>query len=566
MARVTVSVLRSGMCAFLRRYLAGVATVVRTPAAAVLAGVLVLSAGAAARPLRSVVILGTAAESVPGGWTGPAADGVDTSRVASLDRAEIEAVLEPFVGQEISQDLAGSVRRALQAWYGDTNHPFTTVLLPAQDARSGVLQVVVMEARLGEIQVQGNTWFDDGQYRNAFTMRPGDPIDTIPINEAVQRIGRNQYRRASVLATAGQTPGTTDLIVQANDRLPLTLSVGFDNTGTNATSLYRWGVGLNWGNALWRGDDFNYRFTASPDARQLRQHGVSYTTALPWGDSLILSGYFATTESTPLTSFAATGESLSLSLRYSIPLPMVAGITHHLDLGADYRSTNNDLLTGGASVFGTTSVIGQFVAEYGGQLADQWGTTGAAIALVGSPGNLARNNTDAAFNVQQPGATANYVYVRAVVERVTPLPRDFAWSAMLTGQYSDAILLPSEQLAFSGVQSIRGFVEQGVLRDNGLLLRNELRGTPMATGLGRLVGAGEDIVVPFLFMDAGFGRNHHDIPGTRDSWVTVVSAGPGVTWRISESTALRFTWGFPLVRFGQTGPLLGPQFGTQVAF
>jgi hemolysin activation/secretion protein len=116
------------------------------------------------------------------------------------------------------------------------------------------------------------------------------------------------------------------------------------------------------------------------------------------------------------------------------------------------------------------------------------------------------------------------------------------------------------------VQSVRGFVEQGVLRDNGLLLRNELRGTPMATGMGRLVGAGEDTMVPFLFMDAGVGRNHHDIPGTRDSWVTVVTAGPGLTWRISESTALRFTWGFPLVRSGQTGPLLGPQFGTQVAF
>ena len=162
MARVTVSVLRSGMCAFLRRYLAGVATVVRTPAAAVLAGVLVLSAGAAARPLRSVVILGTAAESVPGGWTGPAADGVDTSRVPSLDRAEIEAVLEPFVGQEISQDLAGSVRRALQAWYGDTNHPFTTVLLPAQDARSGVLQIVQPKRRSSDLRWTNERTANDG--------------------------------------------------------------------------------------------------------------------------------------------------------------------------------------------------------------------------------------------------------------------------------------------------------------------------------------------------------------------------------------------------------------------
>jgi hemolysin activation/secretion protein len=73
-------------------------------------------------------------------------------------------------------------------------------------------------------------------------------------------------------------------------------------------------------------------------------------------------------------------------------------------------------------------------------------------------------------------------------------------------------------------------------------------------------------MVPFIFLDAGAGRNHLDMADIRRSWVELLSVGPGLTWQFMPGAALRLTWGFPLVRNGHTGPLLGPQFGTQIAF
>jgi len=56
------------------------------------------------------------------------------------------------------------------------------------------------------------------------------------------------------------------------------------------------------------------------------------------------------------------------------------------------------------------------------------------------------------------------------------------------------------------------------------------------------------------------------VAGMPDSWLELISIGPGVTWQFARYGALRFTWGSALVRRGQTGPLLGPQFGVQIVF
>jgi hemolysin activation/secretion protein len=106
--------------------------------------------------------------------------------------------------------------------------------------------------------------------------------------------------------------------------------------------------------------------------------------------------------------------------------------------------------------------------------------------IVGSPGGMTTLNNNAAFQAQQAGTVANYVHTRLTLDRLTDLPAGFSWHSRLAGQLSDAILLPSEQLIFGGFQSIRGFVEQGVTRDEGVTWKNELRlptleaGTPQA--------------------------------------------------------------------------------------
>jgi hemolysin activation/secretion protein len=532
----------------------------------VLAAALTLPALAAPLPLRSIVVLNQPSEAQRAGWM-HAAPGIDAARISRLNTPAGRALLVKFLGHTIDRALLHSIRNALEAYYKSIHYPFVSVDIPAQDATNGTLQVVVIEARLGKVSVAGNKWFGTGQYIDALHVHPGMTIDEQQLNDDINWLNRNQYREATIVAPRGPTIGTTNLIVRTTEKFPFTVTGGVSNTGTQATSLYRLNTGFDWGNAFWRGDDLNFNFSMSPDAYLLRQYSLSYTSYLPWHDIFSIQGSLFTSHPPSGSLFGSTGLTGIVSLRYTHMLPGLGSYTHDVILGYDFKSTNNNLLFGGFSVFNTTSEIDQFTLGYGGQIPDRFGSTSFELDLVGSPGNLTPDNTNAAFNAQQGGATANYAYAHLIAERLTNLPRGFTWDLRGTAQLSDATLLPSEQVIFGGYASVRGFEEQGATRDNGVLVENELRLPPIHTGLPAMLGAKgvTDQLVPFLFLDFGAGWNHQEFDGEA-SWIELSSVGPGVRWQISRYLTSRFVWGIPLQRYGQAGPLLGPQFAVQATF
>lgn len=535
--------------------------------AAAAQGTAVPAAAAAHVAIKGIVFVPNPHGVVPGGVPEPAGR-IDASRVPTLTDPAAQAEIRKYLGLPVSEILLGSLRAAVMKYYASIDHPFTTVTVPKQDVTDGVVQIIVVEGKLGKVSVEGNDWFSAGEYESAVRLKPGQPINNAELSADTDWLNQNQYHHVVIVAQPGVEFGTTDLVVRAQDRRPITFNAGFDDTGTKSTSLYRMSTGFDWGDAFWRGDDLNYEFTAAPDPDRLSQHSLSYTFNLPWHDSLSLSGSYATTNSLPSGIINTTGVTGTASPRYNMLLPTVWGIRQSLSLGYDFKTTNNNILFGGVSVFPSTSEVDQFSATYSAGLADPYGATNATLLIVGSPGGLTPLNNSIAFQAQQAGAVANYVYTRVTLDRLTDLPQGFSWHSRLTGQLSSAILLPSEQLVFGGFQSIRGFVEQGVTRDEGVTWQNELRLPTLEAGTARLLHLDPegDALVPFWFFDIGGGRNHQELPGTPTSWVSLASTGPGITWNVSRNLSFRFTWGIPLMRVGAFIPRLAPQAALQLTF
>jgi hemolysin activation/secretion protein len=494
--------------------------------------------------------------------------GVDDAAVPALRTATGRKVTAAFIGRPIDDVLLADIRDRLIAYYASISRPFVVIVMPPQDIAAGTLRVNVIETKRGRIRVEGNRWFDDQQYIGSIRTRAGDPIDIQSLAGDTNWINRDTHRHATIAVEPGDDPSTYDLTVRTRDSLPLDVTLAADNTGTPDTGLYRIGLGVDWTNAMWRGDDLNYSFLTSPDQFRLLEHALSYTAYLPWRDWLTISGVDASTRgwtTGPLDGSSVNGRDDIISFRYSIALPASPDFIHHIELGYDFKSTNNNVLTGGNAVFPTTSELDQFVFGYIARRSDTRGLTDLAALLVGSPGHLTPRNTQGALAEQQPGASPSYVYGRLSIERLTNLPFDLAWNVKLTGQYSSDNLLPSEQLVFGGFRSIRGFAELGATRDEGILMQNELRLAPLKlSSLG--LQTDSTILVPFVFLDLGAGRNHLGQDGLERSWLEMVSTGPGLSWQLAPNAALRLSWGFPLIRNGHTGPFLGPQFGAQISF
>jgi hemolysin activation/secretion protein len=494
--------------------------------------------------------------------------GVDDSAVPALASRAGRVVTAGFLGQPIDDTLLADIRDALAAYYSLLSRPFVDIAIPAQDVAEGSLRVNVIETKRGKVSVEGNRWFDTRQYTDAISTPAGGPIDIQSLAADTAWINRTDRRQATISLRPTDEPAVFDLAINAKDRLPLELTLAVDNTGTRDTGLYRTAIGLDWSNALWRGDDLSYGFLASPDGFRLLQHAVSYLLYLPWRDTMSLTGVTAETRGAVgggPNGLSVNGHEDVVAWRYSLMLPATPEFTQHVDFGYDFKSTNTNILSGGEVVFPATSELDQFSVSYIARSADTRGWTAVTATLVGSPGHLTPRNTAEALSDQQPSASPSYVYGRISIERLTALPYDAAWDARLTGQFSSDNLLPSEQLAFGGALSIRGFIELAATRDSGVLMQHELRFPPVKPGfLPGLAALGS--LVPFVFLDAGAGRNHLNLADVRRSWVEMLSVGPGLTWQLTPSAALRMSWGVPLIRNGHMGPFLGPQFGMQVTF
>ena len=348
--------------------------------------------------IKGIVLLPHADDLVAKGVADPA-NHIDASRVPALGAPAAQEALRRYIGLPIRQALLDLLRSAISQYYGSINRPFVSVAIPKQDVTDGVIQVVVVEGHLGKLAVTGNRWFDEAQYRDAVQLQPGGPIDNAELQAGIDHINRNQYRHATVAASAGAGPGDTDLTIQAQDRFPLGVSAGIDNTGNSSTGLYRAWTSLDWGNALWRGDDFNYRFTTNPeDPRLLKQHSLAYTSYLPWHDTFSLSGAVVDSNTRGSTLITTAGHNDYASLRYQHPLPgvQVPGmgvLQHSLSAGYDFKSTNNNILFGGVSVFPSTTEVDQFLGLYNATLPDALGITNVVATLVVSPGGMTGSTT-----------------------------------------------------------------------------------------------------------------------------------------------------------------------------
>lgn len=491
----------------------------------------------------------------PGG-AGPE---IDLAGVPALNDAAGRAALAPFLGRPIDAKLVGEVRAAVAGRFTGLDRPFVRVTVPPQDVTDGVLKLVVVEGRVGRITVAGARWFPARRYLQAVRLRAGDPIDNARLRADLDWINRNPYRHASVVAAPGLQPGQTDLVIRVRERRPWALNLGFDNSGSRASGLQRVSAGMDWGDAFGRGDDLSYQVSGTPDSSKVRQHSLSYTADLPWRNALSVSVSYATSHSGG-PDIDSTGVTKIVSARYAIPLAAHEGASRRLGLGFDYKSTNNDILFGGVSVFPTASEVDQFVADYVAQDAD--GFASLAVTLAVSPGHLSPHNNDAAFAAQQFGARAEYAYARAALLRSGRLPAGLAWSSRATAQISTATLLPSEQLAFGGGQSVRGFTDQGATRDLGLVWQNDVRSHPL--DVGRPLGwpTGALTASAGWFIDAGFGQNH----GRAKSSVALVSTGPALDLQITPRAVARISWGVPLIENGVSGGRLPIQFAIQTSF
>lgn len=410
--------------------------------------------------------------------------GIATAGLPLLAAPDFTVQLAPFIGRPLTMAGLQDITTRVTAWYRAHGRPFVAVTTPPQNISTGVVQVVVTEYRVGTLSVTGNQWFSSEMLRQASGLVPGQTLTLPQVRDDLDWLNANPFRSVNTLFQPGTVPGTTDVVLQTEDRLPVRVYAGFDTAGVPSLGRGEWNLGGIWGNAFGLDQTLSYQFTRSLSGRY-DAHALSGTVPLPWRDKVLIFGSYAQETPDVGTTFNEAGNSGQASIRYVHTLPRLTfatgiDMTETVQLGYDFKTTNNNLEFGGVQVFASQAEIDQFPLIYEATLTDPYGQTGFSNQLVISPGGITGANTSVAFQAIVAGSAADYVYDRISATRTTELPiewvKGFAWTARVIAQIASTNLLSSEQLGAGGIDSLRGYYTDAALGSRGVLVSQELRG------------------------------------------------------------------------------------------
>lgn len=482
-------------------------------------------------------------------------EGIEINGLEQLDNEDFRKTLTPYLKKPVSLKQINELVRDIVNYYRSIDQPVVDIVVPEQEITTKVIQFVVLEGRVNEVKVEGNKWFSDWIIKKDSQLSKGDRILAKPLIDDLQIMNRNQFREVNVVFEPGEDTGETDVIFKVEDRFPVRAYTGYEDTGNDLAGDERWFVGVNWGNAFFADHLLSYQYTTSSDFEKLQSHSVNYSGYAFKDHQFRIFGAYSSSKAFSFddagtTKFDLTGTSWQLGARYNIPLPSpYKFFTHDLELGYDFKRSNNDLISNGQLVFDDFTDVNQFLVAYQAQAQDPFGTTSFRMDMITSPGGWTPQNKDRFFVGARAFADAEYTYFKLKASRITRLPFDFTLSTVAQTQFADANLLSSEQFRMGGFNTVRGYDESEARGDNGYLYNIELITPPVSVGQTLGFKGAKDELRFIGFWDYGVVTNVFDIQDANPD-IELSGAGAGIRYNVDRYLSIRADYGFQLLGTG----------------
>ncbi len=472
----------------------------------------------------------------------PPPAGIDTRAVELLDNDEFRSRLKGFLGKGVSWRSIGLMERITILYFRRKGRPVVSVSVPPQDISNGVVQLLVIEGRVGQVKVEGNKWFSAGQIRQKVRLKPGDVIYADRLLEDIRSINANPFRYVRPVLSPGKELGQTDVTLLTRDRFPTSFYIGYEDTGSRLTGLGRYVAGVNIGNAFGKEHEIGYQFATDDHFSDIGTHSAYWRIPLANRHKLSFVASYAEYDARHNETDVA-GRSWLLSGRYIVPLRATRRYHHEIQGGVDYKRTDSSVHYAGVNTYDSAVDVMQFVLQYGGNMEDKIGRTSLTATGYFSPAVLAAKQSKFNYHAARPGADPEYLYANVNVERVWDLPKGASLINRFTGQWANHRLLGSEQLGLGGYATVRGFDEREVNSDMGVIFSVELRSPEL--DLGSIPGTRNlrNRLQFLTFWDYGHARNISRYT-FEDKTSTLQSVGVGLRYRLSNQVSLRCDYGF----------------------
>jgi hemolysin activation/secretion protein len=403
---------------------------------------------------------------------------MDVEGNSRLPELAIERAVMPFLGEGKSAKDVEAARAALETVYHEAGYLTVLVTIPEQKVDEGIVTLLVVEGQVDRLRVRGAEYHLSSRLKdNVPELAEGNVPNFPEVQRQLEGVNRSADLKATPVLKAGRKPGTVDVTLDVEDQLPLHGSFELNNKQTPFTTPLRFSGAIRYDNLWQLGHSINLTAQTSPqDTSQAQVYAATYVMPIGSAGDALAAYAVHSSSNVPAFPTGVLGNSDILGLRYAVRLAGVANYSHSLSLGMDYKDIKQTLLVGGAG--GATSQTPSIsyvplVASYnGGWLRNNSSTQIDATVTVGARGVF--GNTDGEFAAKRSGASADYVVTKAGLKHTQNFGR-WTLSGRVEVQFASGPLVPTEQYAAGGVDTVRGYFESERLGDEALRVSIEGR-------------------------------------------------------------------------------------------
>ncbi len=465
-----------------------------------------------------------------------------------LAARDIEAAVYPFLGPGKSLEDVEQARGALENAYRAAGRGTVFVDIPEQDVDSdGVVRLKVTEGRLRQVRVTGARYFSGRQIRAALPAATTSTVPDLPQLQRQLNVLNTQTADRSVIPVlaAGSAPGTVNLTLRVEDKLPVHASLEVNDQYTADTSHTRALAMFSYDNLFGRQDSFGLQYQWAPEEPgELGVLVASYARNLGSGRRLAFFYVDSDSDVAALGTLNVLGKGKIYGSRLILPYSAGESSNHSLSIGLDYKDFDEFIRLDQETSLQTP--ISYLLFSLADNSSWRFGRQTLAIAPSINFGVRGVGGSEQEFSDKRYRGRPDFFYLRAQANYRSAPWHGFALNLGFAGQYSVDPLIGNEQYAIGGADGVRGYLEAEQIDDIGF------KGSFQVDSPVWQPGFASTSLYSFVFYDAGLvSATGPLLPGeVRSEDLSSVGAGLRVTSAGFVDGIL--TWAYPLVPGSRT--------------
>ncbi len=451
---------------------------------------------------------------------------------------EIAALSQPYQNREVTFEQLLELESAISQLYIAKGYITSAAfVLNNQDLSTGIVKIQVVEGELKTIEISGLRRLRSQYVTSRLKRATSTPLNEPRLRAALQLLENDPLiEQVEGNISPGSIQGRSILRISLTEAAAFHSAIAFENNQAPSIGSIQASVEVSHDNALGFGDRLSARYGRT-EALNLYDIGYNIpvnalngTLSLRYNndDSRIIEDDFQA------VGIRSTAQTYSLGFRQ--PLLRTPNSEFAFSLGLDLRRSQTYILDDIPFSFTAGSEDGESKVTVI-RLSTDWVNRNVRTVLAArSQFSIGINAFDATIN--DTGTDGQFFSWLGQFQLVQQLSSRNLLVARLATQLTPDSLLSLERFSIGGFDTVRGYGQNQLVADNGILGSFEVR-VPLTSDPSTLQ------LAPFF--DIGTVWNNREIDPDP---TTIASLGLGLRWLIKPNLLLRLDYGIPLVSVG----------------